>query len=55
MYVDDVSLFLLYSSGESPLSPASDIDNLNSLAAVEKGTLPRGTNSLVANNQVISA
>jgi len=41
--------------GESPSSSASDIDNLNNLAAVDRSNLTRGYNTLVANNQVISA
>jgi len=41
--------------GESPSSSASDIDNLNNVGAVDRTTLTRGSNTLVANNQVISA
>ena len=47
--------FLLHSLGESPSSSASDIDNLNNLAVVDKVTMTRGSNTHVANNQVISA
>ncbi|QCE13241.1 hypothetical protein DEO72_LG11g234 [Vigna unguiculata] len=43
------------SQGESPSSSASDVDNLNNQAAADRATLPRGTNSHVAINQVISA
>lgn len=46
---------LLYFLGESPSSSASDIDNLNNMVAVDKATLPRGPNTHVANNHVISA
>ncbi|KAK7354795.1 hypothetical protein VNO80_20288 [Phaseolus coccineus] len=43
------------SQGESPSSSASDVDNLNNQAAADRTTLPRGTNSHIAINQVISA
>uniref|UniRef100_A0A0R0J8U8 CW-type domain-containing protein n=1 Tax=Glycine max TaxID=3847 RepID=A0A0R0J8U8_SOYBN len=45
----------MVSQGESPSSSASDIDNLNNLAVVDKVTMTRGSNTHVANNQVISA
>ncbi|XP_014501408.1 uncharacterized protein LOC106762170 isoform X1 [Vigna radiata var. radiata] len=45
----------LASQGESPSSSASDVDNLNNQAAADRATLPRGTNSHVAINHVISA
>lgn len=38
--------------GESPSSSASDVDNLNSQAPVDKGNLSKGTGSHVAGNQV---
>lgn len=47
--------FLLYCLGESPSSSASDVDNLNNQMAVDKATFPRGTNTYVSGNQVISA
>ncbi|RDY01624.1 hypothetical protein CR513_15022, partial [Mucuna pruriens] len=49
------SALQMVSQGESPSSSASDIDNLNNLAVVDKATLTRGSNTHVANNQVISA
>ncbi|KAJ1427281.1 Zinc finger, CW-type [Sesbania bispinosa] len=49
------STLQMVSQGESPSSSASDIDNLNNMVAVDKSTLPRSTNTHVANNQVISA
>ncbi|TKY54131.1 MORC family CW-type zinc finger protein 4 [Spatholobus suberectus] len=49
------STLQMVSQGESPSSSASDIDNLNNLAVVDKATLTRGSNTHVANNQVISA
>ncbi|CAJ1941046.1 unnamed protein product [Sphenostylis stenocarpa] len=49
------SILQMVSQGESPSSSASDIDNLNNLAAVDKATLTRGSNTHVANNQVIFA
>ncbi|XP_041006122.1 cysteine-tryptophan domain-containing zinc finger protein 7-like [Juglans microcarpa x Juglans regia] len=41
--------------GESPSSSASDVDNLNNLATVDKGNLSKGTGSYVAGNQIIVA
>ncbi|XP_054806184.1 LOW QUALITY PROTEIN: cysteine-tryptophan domain-containing zinc finger protein 7-like [Prosopis cineraria] len=41
--------------GESPSSSASDVDNLNNQAPVDRFTLLRGTGTHVAGNQVISA
>ncbi|KAK4265710.1 hypothetical protein QN277_026727 [Acacia crassicarpa] len=41
--------------GESPSSSASDVDNLNNQAAMDKFTLLRGAGTHVACNQVISA
>lgn len=38
--------------GESPSSSASDVDNLNNQATVDKGNLSKGTGSHVAGNQV---
>ena len=49
------SVFVLLCLGESPSSSASDVDNLNNQAAADKAALPRGTNTHVAINQVISA
>ncbi|KAH1147310.1 hypothetical protein AAZX31_15G146600 [Glycine max] len=49
------STLQLVSQGESPSSSASDVDNLNNQAAADKAALPRGTNTHVAINQVISA
>ncbi|KAJ1395192.1 Zinc finger, CW-type [Sesbania bispinosa] len=49
------STLQMVSQGESPSSSASDIDNFNNMAAVDKSTLPRSTNTHVANNQAISA
>ncbi|KAK7412954.1 hypothetical protein VNO78_04742 [Psophocarpus tetragonolobus] len=49
------STLQMVSQGDSPSSSASDVDNLNNQAAVDKATLPRGTNTHVAVNQVISA
>ncbi|KAK7348224.1 hypothetical protein VNO80_22774 [Phaseolus coccineus] len=49
------SILQMVSQGESPSSSASDIDNLNNLAAVDRSNLTRGYNTLVADNQVISA
>ncbi|TKY72634.1 bidirectional sugar transporter SWEET12 [Spatholobus suberectus] len=49
------STLQMISQGESPSSSASDVDNLNHQAAADKATLPRGTNTHVAINQVISA
>ncbi|XP_027338643.1 uncharacterized protein LOC113852537 [Abrus precatorius] len=46
--------FQMVSQGESPSSSASDVDNLNNQAATDRATLPRGTNTHVAVNQVIS-
>lgn len=40
--------------GESPSSSASDVDNLNNQVAMDKATLPKGTNANVASNHVIS-
>lgn len=51
-----VTMFLMdYSSGESPSSSASDVDNLNNQAIVDKATLSKGTASHVAGNPVIVA
>ncbi|KAM3755481.1 hypothetical protein ACB098_02G042700 [Castanea mollissima] len=41
--------------GESPSSSASDVDNLNNQATVDKVNLSKGTGSNVAGNQVIVA
>ncbi|KAI9123195.1 hypothetical protein K1719_006084 [Acacia pycnantha] len=41
--------------GESPSSSASDVDNLNNQAVVDKFTLLRGADTHVACNQVICA
>ncbi|XP_059435060.1 cysteine-tryptophan domain-containing zinc finger protein 7-like isoform X2 [Corylus avellana] len=41
--------------GESPSSSASDVDNLNNQAPVDKGNLSKGTGSHVAGSQVILA
>ncbi|KAL2339060.1 hypothetical protein Fmac_013506 [Flemingia macrophylla] len=49
------STLQMVSQGESPSSSASDIDNLNNLAVVDKATLTRCSNTHVAKNQVISA
>ncbi|KAG4990523.1 hypothetical protein JHK87_023980 [Glycine soja] len=49
------STLQLVFQGESPSSSASDVDNLNNQTAADKATLPRGTNTHVAINQVISA
>jgi hypothetical protein len=38
--------------GESPSSSASDVDNLNSQAPVDKSNLSKGTGSHVAGSQV---
>ncbi|XP_019419776.1 PREDICTED: uncharacterized protein LOC109330169 isoform X2 [Lupinus angustifolius] len=48
------SLQMVY-QGESPSSSASDVDNLNNQMAVDKATFPRGTNTHVSGNQVLSA
>lgn len=44
----------IISSGESPSSSASDIDNLNTQVTGEKATLPRGA-AHVAGNHVIAS
>ncbi|XP_061349135.1 cysteine-tryptophan domain-containing zinc finger protein 7-like [Gastrolobium bilobum] len=49
------SILQMVSQGESPSSFASDIDNLNNVAAIDKATLPMCNNTHVADNQVISA
>ncbi|CAJ1975979.1 unnamed protein product [Sphenostylis stenocarpa] len=49
------STLQMVSQGESPSSSASDVDNLYNQAAADKATLPRGTNTHAAINQVISA
>ncbi|XP_061336743.1 cysteine-tryptophan domain-containing zinc finger protein 5-like [Gastrolobium bilobum] len=50
------STLQMVSQGESPSSSASDVDNLNNQAAMDKATLPKGTTgSQVAGNQAISA
>ncbi|KAL2341738.1 hypothetical protein Fmac_009678 [Flemingia macrophylla] len=49
------STLQMVSQGESPSSSASDVDNFNNQAAVDRATLPRGTNSHVAINQAIPA
>lgn len=46
----------VFLSGESPISPASDVDNLNNLTTFDKATLPNGVSSpQVAPNHVIAA
>jgi hypothetical protein len=49
MYPCFFALFL----GESPSSSASDVDNLNNQVAMDKATLPKGTNAQVAGRHVI--
>ncbi|KAK7289956.1 hypothetical protein RIF29_04021 [Crotalaria pallida] len=49
------STLQMVSQGESPSSSASDVDNLNNQMTVDKATFPRGTNTHVSGNQVISA
>ncbi|KAJ9181948.1 hypothetical protein P3X46_005991 [Hevea brasiliensis] len=44
-----------FSQGESPSSSASDIDNLNNQATVDKAMISKGTISHVAGNPVIGA
>ncbi|XP_065863608.1 cysteine-tryptophan domain-containing zinc finger protein 7-like isoform X2 [Euphorbia lathyris] len=44
-----------FSQGESPSSSASDIDNLNNQAIVEKATVSKGTIPHIAGNSVIVA
>ncbi|KAJ9154479.1 hypothetical protein P3X46_027806 [Hevea brasiliensis] len=44
-----------FSQGESPSSSASDIDNLNNQAAVDKATISKGTVSHVSGNPFIVA
>ena len=53
--VSDVSLQFILLGEESPSSSASDVDNLNNQAGVDKFTLLRGAGTHVACNQVISA
>lgn len=48
------STLQMVSQGESPSSSASDVDNLNNQVAMDKATLPKGTNANVASNHVIS-
>jgi len=48
------ALFFALFLGESPSSSASDVDNLNNQIAMDKATLPKGTNANVASNHVIS-
>ncbi|CAJ2661985.1 unnamed protein product [Trifolium pratense] len=48
------STLQMVSQGESPSSSASDVDNLNNQVAMDKATLPKGTNAHVAGSHVIS-
>ncbi|KAK7266015.1 hypothetical protein RIF29_18654 [Crotalaria pallida] len=50
-----LSTLQMVSQGESPSFSASDVDNLNNQMTVDKATFPRGTNTHVSGNQVISA
>ncbi|OIV92057.1 hypothetical protein TanjilG_15048 [Lupinus angustifolius] len=49
------STLKIVSQDESPSSSASDVDNLNNPTTVDKATFPRGTDTHVAGNLVLSA
>ncbi|KAK2992006.1 hypothetical protein RJ640_014867 [Escallonia rubra] len=44
----------MVTQGESPSSSASDVDNLNNQATLDKATLPRGMGSQAANHVVVA-